>query len=174
MADRGESPPSRTTDRTRDRLGPGQRLIDFWSEWRFELVVVLAILVGLFLLVEQVQLRELVADWWAAGLEGLKTAGSGFLRRVGNFLQGLTFSDVIGGTLLIAALVLLFLRGRWRLMTMERFTARVCPKCGGRLHRVHRRPIDRLVNVIVPVVRYRCRNPECGWRGLRVKRARYE
>ena len=174
MADRGESPPSRTTDRSRDRLGPGQRLIDFWSEWRFELVVVLVILVGLFLLLEQVQLRELAADWWAAGLEGLKTAGSGFLRRVGNFLQRLTFSDLIGGALLIAALVLLYLRGRWRLMTMERFTARVCPGCGGRLHRVHRRPIDRLVNVIVPVVRYRCRNPECRWRGLRVKRARYE
>lgn len=174
MTDRSERRSSRSTTRSKGRLGPGQRLASFWSEWRFELVMALVVMLGLFLILERMQIREAVAGWWAAAAESLKMAGSGFLRRVGRFLQDVTLSDLMGYALLAAALVLFYIRGRWRLMTMARFTARVCPKCGHGLHRVHRRPSDRLVNIVVPVARYRCRNPECDWRGLRVKKARLE
>lgn len=173
MADRSEQR-STSTARSKASLGPGQRLGRFWSEWRFEAVMALVVVLGLFLILEQVQIREMMAGWLASAAEGFTAAGSGFLRRVGRFLQDVTLSDLVGYALLAAALVLFYLRGRWRLMTMERFTARVCPRCGHGLHRVHRRPIDRLVNMLVPVARYRCRNPECDWRGLRVKRARLE
>ncbi len=40
-----------------------------------------------------------------------------------------------------------------------------CPRCGARIHRVHRRYLDRLISLIAPHYRYRCFH--CGWSGLR-------
>lgn len=40
-----------------------------------------------------------------------------------------------------------------------------CPKCGGNLRHIHRRPIDKLYCYCVPVKRYRCRNIKCEWEG---------
>ncbi len=42
----------------------------------------------------------------------------------------------------------------------------VCPSCGGPVEQVHRRPLDRLVNAVYPVHRYRCPSPDCRWEGL--------
>jgi hypothetical protein len=37
------------------------------------------------------------------------------------------------------------------------------------LHRIHRKPLDRLANILaVPVHRYMCTNKACRWSGLRV------
>ena len=58
---------------------------------------------------------------------------------------------------------------RWWLMTRPSLTRRQCPRCGGRLRRVHRRRADRLLSKYVPVARYRCASRECHWEGLRVK-----
>lgn len=45
----------------------------------------------------------------------------------------------------------------------------VCPRCGGSLTRVHRRPVDRLISLFMPVWRYQCdgdtRTPVCTWVG---------
>ena len=41
-----------------------------------------------------------------------------------------------------------------------------CPECNLRtLVLIHRRSIDRMINRIYPIRRYRCRNPECHWEG---------
>lgn len=46
-----------------------------------------------------------------------------------------------------------------------------CPRCKDAAYRVPRRGFDVLLGVFVPVRRYRCRSPDCGWEGnLRVKR----
>jgi predicted RNA-binding Zn-ribbon protein involved in translation (DUF1610 family) len=41
-----------------------------------------------------------------------------------------------------------------------------CPECGEVLHRIHRRPLERVISVVLPLRRYGC--PHCGWSGLRV------
>ena len=38
-----------------------------------------------------------------------------------------------------------------------------CPECGGELFRVDRRFIDRLLSLFIPVQRFRCTNPRCGY-----------
>ena len=43
---------------------------------------------------------------------------------------------------------------------------RVCPACGGSVELVHRKPLDRLVNVFYKVHRYECLSPGCGWDGV--------
>lgn len=40
-----------------------------------------------------------------------------------------------------------------------------CPKCGSKLGRIHRRPVDRFYSLINPIIRYRCRNIKCHWEG---------
>lgn len=40
-----------------------------------------------------------------------------------------------------------------------------CPVCGGALKRIRRRPVDRLVSLFRPVMRYRCTAPRCDWMG---------
>ena len=41
----------------------------------------------------------------------------------------------------------------------------VCPQCRGRLHRIPRRFIDRLLGLFVRSGRYRCLAYPCGWEG---------
>jgi len=46
---------------------------------------------------------------------------------------------------------------------------RECPVCGGPVRRVHRRMVDRLLSMVVPVHRFQCKAVDCAWRGnLRV------
>ena len=40
-----------------------------------------------------------------------------------------------------------------------------CPECGGPLSRVPRRLVDRVLSLVRPVQRYRCRNFACRWVG---------
>ena len=43
--------------------------------------------------------------------------------------------------------------------------ARTCPKCGESLYRIHRRIVDRVASLVVPLQRFRCANVECLWEG---------
>jgi hypothetical protein len=46
-----------------------------------------------------------------------------------------------------------------------------CPRCAGPLVRVPRTPWDRLLSLVSPRRRFRCRGMSCGWEGtLRAKR----
>ncbi|HEY9825730.1 MAG TPA: hypothetical protein V6D19_09805 [Stenomitos sp.] len=43
-----------------------------------------------------------------------------------------------------------------------------CPKCRKKLHRVHRKPIERIISYLIPVHRFICYNHACRWQGLRL------
>jgi hypothetical protein len=43
---------------------------------------------------------------------------------------------------------------------------RMCPHCGDVLRRVRRVLADRLLSIVVPLRRYECYGPGCGWRGV--------
>jgi hypothetical protein len=40
-----------------------------------------------------------------------------------------------------------------------------CPRCNSAVGRIHRRFIDRLVNLVYPIQRYRCQSFICRWEG---------
>lgn len=149
-------------------------LARFWSEWRVEVLIGLIVLLAVFLLVEQMQIRQTLLGWLRQGLQVLETSGGKLAHGVVSFVRSTTLSDLTAYVLLLIALFVVIWRVRWRLLTMPRFTGRDCPGCGGPLHRVHRRPVDRIVNLFVPVARYRCKNRDCAWHGLRVRKARHE
>ena len=136
--------------------------------YNFEIIGLIVIALGIFLVVERVSIRSILIGWLrqasAAGLHSVGHLGG----HVSAFLAHTTLSDVVGYVLIIGALAAILMRVRWRLMHNPALAVLQCPKCHGGIQRVHRRRIDRLLGLFVPVRRYRCPNGQCRWRGLRV------
>jgi hypothetical protein len=136
--------------------------------YRIEGVWMVVVGLGVFLVVERMNIRQTL-------LRDLRSAASGLAQsidRAGRAITGLiarvSLADGVGAVLIFGACLVLLLRVRWRLMRSEALTATDCPVCGGRLHRVHRRLFDRMLSWYLPVRRYRCADPKCGWGGLRI------
>ena len=153
------------------RRGPGWRVRHFvgraLSEWWAEILIVLFLALGVFLILERMHIRRTVLGWLQAGWASLLREGGEMQRGLRSLVLRSTLSDLVGAGLLATALVAVLWRIRWRLVHTARFTTRLCPVCGSELHRVHRRTLDRVLNLLVPVRRYQCDNRECRWLGLR-------
>jgi hypothetical protein len=146
------------------------RLREIWLQWRPEILALLLVALAIFLLVEQMQIRETLLGWLDRVLEAVVTFGGRIGQGLADFIRNTTLSDLAGYTLLLIAFLFVSWRVRWRLMTMPRFTTRKCPRCGGDLQRIHRHRADRVLDLYVPVRRYRCKDGDCDWRGLRTGR----
>jgi hypothetical protein len=133
-----------------------------------EIVGVGVIVLGVFLILERVNVRDTVARWAALGSRSALHLLGHLDESTGNLASRIGLSDVVGVVLVLAALVLIVYRLRWRLARRPSLTTLRCPRCGGSLHRVHRLSRDRLVSLVVPVRRYRCSRRECRWSGVRV------
>jgi hypothetical protein len=48
---------------------------------------------------------------------------------------------------------------------METDQRHSCPRCKGRVQRIHRHAMDRLLSIVRPVHRYQCCDIKCGWEG---------
>ena len=142
-----------------------ERLKRLLLGWRFELDTLLLFALGIFLLIEQYNIR---ATLWRMSKAVVGTA-TGAVRAIVDSIAHTTPSDLTGMLLVVLSVGLVIWRFRHRLRTSPRWTSSECPMCGDSLHRSHRRLQDHFFNRIVPVRRYRCVNPECGWSGLRVK-----
>jgi predicted RNA-binding Zn-ribbon protein involved in translation (DUF1610 family) len=159
----------RTSHRRSSRHSRFRRILArAWSEWRVEILIGLMVAVAIFLLVERMQIRQTLLGWLRQAVQAVGQVAGGLLRGLVDFVRNTTLSDLVGYALLLGALVFFLWRVRWRLMTAPRFTTRACPRCGNDLIRVHRHAADRLLNLFVPVRRYRCKDGSCGWSGLRV------
>jgi hypothetical protein len=137
-------------------------------EYRFELLAVLLAVLGVFLLLEQFQIRITVANAFRWLVNLLETA----LASLSAYLSKFTLSDMIGWILILGTSVLILWRVRYRFLHSENWRATVCPRCEGELERVHRTAFDRLVEkLFLPRARrYRCSNAKCNWSGLRRQR----
>ena len=163
--------------RKRKRRQPKKRLVALrstWREWRVEFIIALLTILAIFFLVERMNIRQTLFSWWVSLLQGLENLVSGLIRGIANLIRNTTLSDLTAYALLIVVACLGFWRFRQRLRTSSRFTEPRCPRCGSELHRIRRYWRDRVASVFVPVRRYRCKNRECGWRGLRVSRSRHD
>ncbi len=143
-----------------------------WQDWWVEILIGVLVTLAIFLLVERMNIRQTLRAWLVALWHGIESLVSGLARAVIDRAQHTTLSDLLAYVLLLMAVSLVLWRARRRLMTTPRFTALKCPRCGSEIHRVHRRWHDRLLDLYVPVRRYQCEDPDCRWRGLRVKHSR--
>jgi len=154
--------------RSRHRSGRERGWQTIWRRYRFEIIWALVVAAGLFLILEDMNIRATLLRWLRDAAMALFRGSAQLSQQVGQAIQRLTASDLLGYLLVTAAVVALVWRVRWRFQHSEAFTALRCPRCGGNIHRKHRNIGDRLISIVVPVRRYRCVNSECRWRGLRV------
>ncbi len=151
---------------------PESRWKQIWRQYGFEIVVVAVIALGVFLLVEQMNIRPTLIRWLGVAL-GALLRGIGQIDNVArDTLEHLTLSNALGLVLIFGALLAIVLRLRWQLMHRPALTVITCPVCGSELRQVHRQPIERLIDWYIPLRRYRCRNHDCNWEGLKVKAAK--
>lgn len=154
-----------------------RRCVCSWRSWRILLTcsgpgastLVLLPALSVSFSAEQICSQPTWLGWLQRGFHTLASLDHGLEPALVNqTADDLLFDLVCCGTAVLFLLILAW-GMRWWLMSRPRLTERQCPRCGGRLRRVHRRRVDRLLSRYVPVSRYRCASGECQWEGLRVK-----
>lgn len=171
MASSSHTSESTGNRRKRRRKNPTlARARRIWQGWWVEIVVGVLVLLAIFLLVEQMNIRETLFTWLLAAVDGVQNLVADFVRGLVRFVQGTTLSDMVAYVLILVVVILIAWRTRYRILANPHLAQIQCPRCGGDLHRIHRRWYHRLLNLVIPSRRYGCKDPACGWRGLRVKR----
>ena len=154
----------------RRRVHRESRPSQFLRNSRVELLWLLIGAIGLFLLLEQANLRSSLTSWAGQEAHRLLQRATSLDDQIGAFLAQVSLSDLLGFVLVLIALAAILLRVRWRLLNTPSLAQLKCPRCDGSLYRIHRTGIDRLISLYVPVRRYRCRADGCRWSGLRIGR----
>jgi hypothetical protein len=140
------------------------------KEYRIEFSALLVFLLGIFLVLEQLEIRKTAKIWLASILASLRNwvVGSTFTS-LKTYFKTFSLSDLLGWGLILLTIGFIIWRVRYRFLKSPHWTGTVCPECGGVLHRVHRTSWDKVVSkLFLPHARrYRCFTPGCGWSGLR-------
>lgn len=157
---------------TRKRRSRSSRFLrwaaSFWKEWRVEILIAILVCLAVFLLLEQMNIRQSLYVWLVNLADRVGNLVAGAFQGLVRFSHNTTLSDLTAYLLLLVVLGLVIWRVRHRLLTLPRFAELQCPICGSGLARIHRRWSDRALSLLVPVRRYQCTNRECAWRGRRV------
>jgi len=126
----------------------------YWAEF----LSVALLLMGVFLLLERLEIKVAIYGFFLSVLRKFDTAVLSAFRT----LRQLEGSDWIGLLMLLAAAWLLGFRFRTRVIQRHtRFEDDECPRCSNALNRVHRTLAHRLLEVVfrVRIRRYSC--PKC-------------
>ena len=118
---------------------------------RFEILALAIVVVGILLLVD-----------FSPILNVLRAS-------VGDITSRFSPAVWLGLILIAGGLLLLGYLLRVRFLRSAYWRSTTCPRCGERLHMIHRRWYDRLLSktVLPHARRYRCDNATCRWTGLR-------
>jgi predicted RNA-binding Zn-ribbon protein involved in translation (DUF1610 family) len=86
--------------------------------------------------------------------------------RFDSLISGLSLFDFFGLILVIAAFVFVGWRIRKRFLQSDYWLSAACPRCEGKLDRIHRSALDHWLThrLLAHGRRYKCSN--CGWSGL--------
>jgi predicted RNA-binding Zn-ribbon protein involved in translation (DUF1610 family) len=143
-----------------------------FREYWLEFVALVVAGTGIFLVVKEFSIREALRLVYHHTIALLGSWVQNTSVTVWNFMTHFSTSDLVGGVMVVAALAFIIWRGRYHFYRSEYWKAVNCPKCGSELHRIHRTSWDRFLSrtLLRGARRYQCKNPECGWSGLRERR----
>ena len=139
----------------------------YFREYNFEFTVVVLIALGIFLIVEDLEIKYYIYQFVKGFFFGIghiiKLIQNGTIYVVSQFET----SDLVGISLILLAIFLL--AGRWRDRIIERnVTLTECPNCGGHLVRTHRELNHKIMSFIyfVTVKHYHCK--VCKYKGIKM------
>jgi len=131
----------------------------FLQEYSFEVTVVIMFLLGIFLLVEKMEISETLFFISKTILFFFADAIKAFRDLLVNILGSVEVSDLVGLVLILFAIFLIAIRWRHRmLINYQKLTE--CPDCDNKLKRVPKRIKHRFVGYIFRfrVYFYQCDN----------------
>ena len=141
----------------------------FYQEYNFEITVVVLIALGVFLLIEDLEIKHYLYEFikvifFTIGrFIKLLRDGSNFI------IDKFEVSDLVGISLILLALFLV--ANRWRERMIERYSVlRNCPDCNGDLQRVKRDFNQKMTGFLyfLNVKNYHCKS--CNYTGFKLVR----
>ncbi|MCF7823845.1 MAG: hypothetical protein K9N35_06690 [Candidatus Marinimicrobia bacterium] len=137
-------------------------------EFRIEIIIGVLFLLGVFLLVEELDIKIFVYHAFANSFRTIGRLSQDILEKLFYLFGEFEGSDIVG-IILITIACLVFL-DRLRQKAIARYgDLTVCPDCGENLHMIHRTPVQRILSYIfrLKIRRYQCK--ACEFEGLRIR-----
>jgi len=139
----------------------------FYQEYNFEITVVFLIALGVFLLIEELEIKHYLYEFikiifFSIG-DFIKLLRDGSIFIIYKF----EISDLVGISLILLAFFLI--ANRWRERMIERHSVLInCPDCNGDLQRIKRDFNQKITGFIyfLNVKNYRCKS--CNYKGFKL------
>lgn len=141
----------------------------FFSAYRQEILIGVIFLMGIFLIVEDMDIKVIVYNSIVSAAQGINRLFNKGLQGIIHFFTSVESSDIVGYILIFVAFLLYVYALRNR--TIERYSELYeCPECGSDLNRVHRTTFQKSAGAILrlKIRRYRCKS--CDFDGLHIRR----
>ena len=138
---------------------PRRSTNSFFSEYNFEIRVTLLMALGIFLLAENMEIKQFIYDIIKEIIFSLGDLLRAFGDMVLVLVKKIEISDLVGINIIIYVLYLI--GDRWRERLINRFSqTKDCPKCRGNLHRVKKSMKHRIMSYVyfVNIKNYRCKD----------------
>ncbi len=129
------------------------------KKYNFELLIVILIFLGLFLLLEDFELKKFLKNFSIQIYEGIKYIFFLFLNSIFEYILKIESSDIIGLILIFSAIMLIFLRWRNNLI-YQYSSSEFCFNCKGKLQRIKRKIKIKVFAFLIrlKVKKYQCKD----------------
>ena len=129
------------------------------KKYNFELLIVILIFLGLFLLMEDFELKKFIKNFSIQIYESIKYIFFLFLNSIFEYILKIESSDIIGLILIFSAIMLMFLRWRNNLI-YQYSSSEFCFNCKGKLQRIKRKFRVKIFAFCIrlKVKKYQCKN----------------
>jgi len=141
----------------------------FYQEYNFEITVVVLIALGVFLLVEEMEIKHYLYEF----IKVIFFTIGNFIKLIRDgsifIIDKFEISDLVGISLILLAFFLI--ANRWRERMIERYSVlNNCPNCNGNLQRIKRDFNQKVTGIIyyLTVKNYRCKT--CNYKGFKLVR----
>ena len=141
----------------------------FLKEYNFEIIVVFLIGLGVFLLIEDLEIKGYLYKFIKGFFFGIGDIVQFFSHAITFLVRQFETSDLVGISLILTALLLI--ANRWRKRMIERYLIlNNCPNCDGNLVRTKRNLKHKITSLVyfVDVKNYSCKN--CDYNGIKLKK----
>jgi len=139
-----------------------------FREFRIEFAIALLFLLGVFLLVEDLEIKLAIYHAVVSFVKTIAHTTNLILKNIVNAVQVFEGSDIVGTILIFLAWLLFTYRVRQK--AIARYSdLTVCPDCGEGLNMIHRNMFQRGISKVfrLKIKRYQCKS--CDFEGLRIR-----
>ena len=141
----------------------------FLKEYNFEINVILLFGLGVFLLIEDLEIKEYIALALRIIILGI----GNFIITLRDFtisiIKLFEISDLVGITFIFFAIYLVINRWKERMIFRSQLLID-CPDCGGKISRVHKKSLHRILGIIffLNIKNYKCN--KCSYKGIKLSK----